>query len=90
MRFLFLLVILTTPFLLSGQNANDAKQSVIIQADIQTDPPAITLKWKEDLQNSGYTIYRKLKDNQSGQSERKCHVLRNLLDGYDSGCWPGV
>ena len=70
MRFLFLLVILTTPFLLSGQNANDAKQSVIIQADIQTDPPAITLKWKEDLQNSGYTIYRKLKDNQSWASPK--------------------
>lgn len=71
MRFLlFLLAITATPYFIAAQNANDAKQSVIIQAEIQTDPPAITLKWKEDTQNAGYTIHRKGKDNSSWASPK--------------------
>ncbi|MCB0695469.1 MAG: PKD domain-containing protein [Saprospiraceae bacterium] len=62
MRKLYLLITISLlPLLLPAQNANDAKQSVIIQAEIQESPPRITLNWVADPQNSGYTIHRKAK-----------------------------
>lgn len=62
MRNLYVLFVLSLlPILLQAQNANDAKQSVIIQAAIQESPPRITLNWVADTQNSGYTIHRKAK-----------------------------
>ncbi|MCF8239135.1 MAG: PKD domain-containing protein [Saprospiraceae bacterium] len=63
-----LLAFVLAPLFLIAQNANDAKQSVIIQTEIQNNPPQITLKWAEDLQNSGYSIYRKGKNNISWAS----------------------
>lgn len=48
-----------------GQNTNDLKQSVLITATVQDNPPSITLNWVEDTQNSGYTIYRKSKGGTS-------------------------
>ncbi len=71
MRFLlFFMATIAIPSIIAAQSVNDAKQSVIIHAEIQTDPPAITLKWVEDTQNSGYTIHRKGKDNISWASAK--------------------
>ncbi len=63
-----LLAFATLPLFIFAQNANDAKQSVIIQAEIQANPPQITLDWVQDLQCAGYTIYRKGKNNISWAS----------------------
>lgn len=63
-RLLVLLLVLLGSTL-PAQVAVDKKQSVMIEAEIQENPPRITLKWAEDLENSGYTIYRKSKGAQS-------------------------
>lgn len=63
MRRFLLLPILFACFLhpALAQNANDAKMSVMIRAEIQETPPRITLHWVKDTQNSGYSVYRKSK-----------------------------
>jgi PKD repeat protein len=48
-----------------GQAAVDKKQSVMVYADVQEDPPQITLRWVQDLENSGFTIYRKFRNASS-------------------------
>jgi len=45
-----------------GQAAVDKKQSVMVYADVQEDPAQITLRWVQDLENSGFTIYRKFRN----------------------------
>jgi len=47
---------------LNAQNIHDAKQSVIIEAQIQESPASIKLKWLKDTSNLGYLVYRKEKD----------------------------
>ncbi len=46
-----------------GQTAFDNRFSVQIQADVQVDPPQITLTWINDTTHSEYIIYRKAKDD---------------------------
>lgn len=58
-------LLLITASCLSAQNIYDARQSVIIQAEVQDDPPQITLSWVLDTLNGGYTIWRKAKDDTS-------------------------
>lgn len=62
--FLFLTLLLSTTFLAS-QNIFDARQSVIMEAVVQENPPQITLTWLLDTLNGGYTIWRKAKDDSS-------------------------
>ncbi|MBK9271495.1 MAG: T9SS type A sorting domain-containing protein [Saprospiraceae bacterium] len=50
---------------LKAQNIHDAKQSVIIEAQIQEQPAIIRLKWLQDTGHLGYRIYRKEKDVQT-------------------------
>lgn len=49
---------------LIAQNIHDAKQSVIIEAQVQENPTTIKLKWLKDTSNLGYRVYRKEKDVQ--------------------------
>ena len=42
-----------------SQNIFDARQSVILEATMQHDPPLIVLNWVADTANGGYTIWRK-------------------------------
>ncbi|MCC6412582.1 MAG: T9SS type A sorting domain-containing protein [Saprospiraceae bacterium] len=61
---LSLLIILCLGALPSfAQNIYDARQTVILQATIQEDPPMIVLNWKLDTVNGGYTIWRKAKND---------------------------
>jgi hypothetical protein len=46
-----------------AQNIFDARQSVILEASIQENPPKIALNWVLDTANGGYTIWRKSKDD---------------------------
>lgn len=46
----------------SAQNVYDARQSVILQATVQENPPVIRLDWVLDTANGGYTIWRKAKE----------------------------
>lgn len=57
------LMLLSSLYMLSSQNIYDARQSVIIEAEVQDFPPMITLKWILDTLNGGYTIWRKAKDD---------------------------
>lgn len=45
--------------ILVGQDLNDARQSVIMNATVQDSPTQIKLSWKLDTANGGYTIWRK-------------------------------
>ena len=54
--FLFLCLVVRPCF---AQDIYDARQSVILEAIVQDDPPAITLQWVLDTANGGYTIWRK-------------------------------
>ncbi|HLP92948.1 MAG TPA: T9SS type A sorting domain-containing protein [Saprospiraceae bacterium] len=49
--------------LLHAQDIIDARQSVILEAEVQESPPRITLKWVLDTNNGGYTIRRKAKSD---------------------------
>ncbi|MEZ4926404.1 MAG: T9SS type A sorting domain-containing protein [Saprospiraceae bacterium] len=44
---------------LNAQGVYDARQSVILQASVQENPPIISLNWVMDTANGGYTIWRK-------------------------------
>jgi PKD repeat protein len=44
---------------LSGQSLS-YKKSVIIEADVQDNPPAITLKWNQDFSSLGYKVFKRL------------------------------
>ncbi len=55
--------------LANAQNIFDARQSVMLEATVQADPPKIVLSWVLDTANGGYTIWRKAKsDAQWGDS----------------------
>jgi hypothetical protein len=47
----------------NAQNIFDARQSVMLQATVQSDPPMIVLNWVLDTANGGYTIWRKAKSD---------------------------
>ncbi|MDZ4748695.1 MAG: T9SS type A sorting domain-containing protein [Saprospiraceae bacterium] len=47
------------------QNIYDARQSVILEASIQDNPPVIIVNWLADTANGGYTIWRKAITDQS-------------------------
>ncbi|MBK8556833.1 MAG: SprB repeat-containing protein [Lewinellaceae bacterium] len=65
--FATLLFLNTTP--INAQNIFDARQSVMLEATVQADPPRIVLNWVLDTANGGYTIWRKDKsDTQWGDS----------------------
>ncbi|MBL7806628.1 MAG: T9SS type A sorting domain-containing protein [Saprospiraceae bacterium] len=49
--------------ILYSQDIIDARQSVILEAEVQESPPGITLKWVLDTLNGGYTIRRKAKND---------------------------
>lgn len=54
---------------LKAQNVIDGRQSVMLEATVQTDPPKIVLNWVLDTANGGYKIWRKAKsDTQWGDS----------------------
>jgi PKD repeat protein len=53
---LFLLLYTVSCF---GQVIHDIRQSVMIEAVIQTDPAQITLQWMEDPEATAYTIFRR-------------------------------
>ena len=44
---------------IQAQNIFDARQTVILQAEVQETPPQIKLSWVRDTANGGYTIWRK-------------------------------
>ncbi|MBP6694937.1 MAG: hypothetical protein KA161_07400, partial [Saprospiraceae bacterium] len=44
---------------ISAQNIYDARQSVILQATVQVNPPGLVLSWLPDAANGGYKIWRK-------------------------------
>ncbi|MFZ1255652.1 MAG: T9SS type A sorting domain-containing protein [Saprospiraceae bacterium] len=46
---------------INSQNIYDARQSVILEANIFENPPRIKLNWVLDTINGGYTIWRKSK-----------------------------
>lgn len=71
-----------------GQAAVDIKQSVMVYAETQEDPPRITLRWVEDLENSGYTIYRKAKNAGSWGTPRGT-VLSTGTSWVDTAVVPG-
>ena len=48
-----------------SQNIYDARQSVILEASVQNDPPLIVLNWVADTANGGYTIWRKALTDQA-------------------------
>jgi Secretion system C-terminal sorting domain len=51
------------PVLTFAQNIYDARQSVILEANVQENPPKVTLKWVLDTANGGYKIWRKAKED---------------------------
>ncbi|MBL7828931.1 MAG: hypothetical protein JNJ57_20010 [Saprospiraceae bacterium] len=66
---LFALVGCFNTQLVGAQNIYDARQSVMLEAVVQANPPHITLNWAPDAANGGYTIWRKAKsDSQWGDS----------------------
>lgn len=71
-----------------GQAAVDKKQSVMVYAETQEDPPRITLRWVEDLENSGFTIYRKAKNASSWGSPRGT-TLSTATSWVDTAVVPG-
>jgi len=46
-----------------SQNIFDARQSVILQASVQENPPKVTLNWVLDTANGGYKVWRKYKND---------------------------
>ncbi len=60
-------ILILTLFFVTGsghaQNIFDARQSVILQATVQDDPPIVFLSWVLDTANGGYTVWRKGKDD---------------------------
>lgn len=48
---------------LLAQDVYDARQSVMVEASVQARPPVISLRWKQDTANGGYTIWRKQKED---------------------------
>lgn len=48
-----------------AQNIFDARQSVILEASVQENPPRISFQWVLDTANGGYTIRRKSKEDLS-------------------------
>jgi hypothetical protein len=51
------------PLFSYAQNIFDARQSVILEANVQENPPKVTLNWVLDAANGGYTIWRKAKED---------------------------
>ncbi|MFN0175495.1 MAG: hypothetical protein ACKVU0_12660 [Saprospiraceae bacterium] len=51
------------PLFSFAQNIYDARQSVILEAIVQENPPKVTLNWVLDTANGGYTIWRKAKED---------------------------
>jgi PKD repeat protein len=63
------LLLALLPLTTAAQNIYDARQSVMLEATVQDNPPSITLHWVSDATNGGYTIWRKAKsDTQWGDS----------------------
>ena len=54
-------IIFCLTFSVNCQNIYDARQSVMLEATVQENPPRINLKWVADTANGGYTIWRKAK-----------------------------
>ncbi|NOT36597.1 MAG: T9SS type A sorting domain-containing protein [Saprospiraceae bacterium] len=50
---------------LLSQQIYDARQSILVQATVQENPPRIILNWVRDTANGGYTICRKSKYDRS-------------------------
>jgi len=46
-----------------SQNIFDARQSVMLEASVQENPPKISLSWVLDTANGGYTVWRKAKSD---------------------------
>lgn len=46
-----------------SQNVFDARQTVILEASVEENPPKISFQWVLDTANGGYTIWRKSKDD---------------------------
>ena len=46
-----------------SQNIFDVRQSVMLEASVQENPPKISLKWVLDTANGGYTVWRKAKSD---------------------------
>ncbi|MFN0212663.1 MAG: SprB repeat-containing protein [Saprospiraceae bacterium] len=57
---LVLCLVSFSPF---AQNIYDARQSVIIEATVQENPPKVTLNWVLDTANGGYKVWRKAKSD---------------------------
>ncbi|MFN0213762.1 MAG: hypothetical protein ACKVT2_05860 [Saprospiraceae bacterium] len=51
------------PLFSYAQNIFDARQSVILEASVQENPPKVTMNWVLDTANGGYTIWRKAKED---------------------------
>ncbi|MBL7798147.1 MAG: hypothetical protein JNJ90_16765 [Saprospiraceae bacterium] len=51
------------PLMSFAQHLYDARQSVILEASVQENPPAVRLNWVPDTANGGYTIWRKAKED---------------------------
>ncbi len=62
-RFILLFCLLSNSVF--SQNIFDARQSVILEASVQQDPPLIVLNWVADTANGGYTIWRKALTDQA-------------------------
>jgi hypothetical protein len=56
---LALLMICLATGIANAQNVYDARQSVLLEAVVEDNPPAIVLHWVLDTANGGYTLWRK-------------------------------
>lgn len=59
----FCLFLCLTVFPSYSQNIYDARQSVMLEASVQENPPKISLSWVLDNANGGYTVWRKAKSD---------------------------
>lgn len=72
-----------------SQNIYDARQSVLIQALVQDNPPQIKLSWVLDTANGGYTIWRKSAFNHIW-TDSIVHLEPNTTSWIDSNVQQGI
>lgn len=88
-RLILYLLFLSISLQANAQNIYDARQSVIMQAEVQKNPPLIKLSWVFDPANGGYTIWRKSVD-QNTWGDTLVYLNASSTTWTDTTVVPGI
>lgn len=92
MKFTFFQLVFINLLVLTNVEAQDifdARQTVILQAEVQETPPQIKLRWLIDTANGGYTIWRK-KINEPSWADSLVFLSPDKTEWIDSTITPGT